>query len=81
LVGLGALLSAVSLYYYLSVLKQAFVQTMPDQGSANPESLPLSHTLVILVPAALLVLLGLFPDLLLPAIKEAVISINGPMSR
>jgi NADH-quinone oxidoreductase subunit N len=81
LVGLGALLSAVSLYYYLSVLKQAFVQTMPDQGSANPEPLPISHTLVILVPAALLVLLGLFPDLLLPAIKEAVISINGPMSR
>jgi NADH-quinone oxidoreductase subunit N len=81
LVGLGAILSAVSLYYYLAVLKQAFVKTIHPERSADPESLPLTHSLVILVPAALLILLGLFPDLLLPVIKEAVIALNGPMIR
>ena len=82
LIGLAAILSAVSLYYYLSVLKQAFVRTAPDGEPAHTvDNLPLSHRLAMVLPAALLVLLGLFPDLLLPAIRDAVAAISGPMIR
>lgn len=63
LVGLAAILSAVSLYYYLSVLKQAFVKATEDADLATP--LPISHTLCIILPAVLIVLLGVIPSLLL----------------
>jgi len=60
---LAILLSAVALYYYLLVLKQALV------ADPAPESrriqVPVAPALTLLVAAALIVFLGLFPSLLL----------------
>lgn len=72
LVGLAAILSAVSLYYYLSVLKQAFVKPAPD-GVSGAQNLPASHVLCVALPAALIVILGLFPSLLLAPITQALL--------
>lgn len=72
LVGLAAILSAVSLYYYLSVLKQAFVKAAPD-GVADAQALSPAHVLTVALPAALLVLLGLFPSLLLAPLSRALV--------
>lgn len=69
LVGLAAVMSAVSLYYYLSVLKQAFVRE-GDRSSCN--NLTVSHRLAIGLPATLLVVLGMFPALLLDPVVRAV---------
>ena len=56
-------LSAVALYYYLLILKQALVaKPAPD---AAPVSLPVPAAVALLVAAALLVLLGVFPSLIL----------------
>ena len=74
LVGLAAILSAVSLYYYLSVLKQAFVNTAPELPDRETRGLPPSHALCVMLPAVLLVLLGLFPSLLLEPISRAVMA-------
>lgn len=70
LVGLGAIMSAISLYYYLSVLKQAFVRQGPDEKTSP--CLSLCHALAVIVPASLIVLLGLFPSLLLGPITQAL---------
>ena len=70
LVGLAALLSAVSLYYYLSVLKQAFVKSAEDVDVSTP--LPISHRLCITLPAAALVVLGMFPLLLIGPLAKAL---------
>lgn len=74
LVGLAAIMSAVSLYYYLSILKQAFVR--PGQGHAEadfqPSGLTRSHALVIGLPAVLLTVLGCFPSLLLTPLTQAL---------
>lgn len=70
LVGLAAIMSAISLYYYLSVLKQAFVlegETMITCGISRV------HMLAVALPAVALVLLGVFPSLLLDPITAAVI--------
>jgi NADH-quinone oxidoreductase subunit N len=75
LVGLASILSAVSLYYYLSVLKQAFVQATPENPSTAAQALPASHVLCVALPAALLVALGLFPSLLLTPISRAVMGL------
>lgn len=69
LVGLASVMSAVSLYYYLSILKQAFVK---DSNEESPILLPLGHALVVGIPAVVLVILGLFPALLLEPISKAV---------
>lgn len=73
LVGLAALLSAVSLYYYLSVLKQAFVK--PLKIGDRPRPMPISHLLCITLPALVIVLLGLFPALLSGPIERAIASL------
>jgi NADH-quinone oxidoreductase subunit N len=57
------LLSAVALYYYLMLLKQAFVAPAPanaDRVSVSPVALA-----TLAVSAAAIVLLGIFPSLLL----------------
>ncbi len=60
---LAILLSAVALYYYLQVLKQALViSPAQDSGRIRVPAVP-AFTLVI--AAGLIVLLGLFPSLLL----------------
>lgn len=71
LVSLAAILSAVSLYYYLSVLKQAFVKSASDQ-IPDPRAIPASHALCVALPAGLLILLGLFPSLLLIPLSRAL---------
>ena len=70
LVGLGAIMSAISLYYYLSVLKQAFVRQGTDEKTSP--CLSLCHVLAVIVPASLIVLLGLFPSRLLGPITQAL---------
>ncbi|MBT8036862.1 MAG: NADH-quinone oxidoreductase subunit N [Verrucomicrobiae bacterium] len=75
LVGLAVVMSAVSFYYYLSVLKQAFVKD--GDGSAGKESLSLGYVLAVVIPAAALVLLGLLPSVLLDPIKVAVLETLG----
>jgi NADH-quinone oxidoreductase subunit N len=72
LVGLGAILSAVSLYYYLTVLKQAFVADMLGEREEKSPGLTLSHICCITVPAAALVLLGLWPSALLDPLAKAL---------
>jgi NADH-quinone oxidoreductase subunit N len=72
LVGLAALMSAISLYYYLLILKQAFVRDRPEGEAGRGASLPFAHVLAVGLPAVLLVILGLFPALLLDPIQRAV---------
>ena len=71
LVGLGAVMSAISLYYYLMVLKQAFVREAAD---ATPVALSMSHRLAMLIPALLLVALGLCPAMLLSPVTQALLA-------
>jgi len=78
LVALAAIMSAISLYYYLSVLKQAFVRDRPD-GEPNPPLVAMSvfHVLCVGLPAVALVALGLFPAILLDPITRAVVDSLG----
>lgn len=75
LVGLAAIMSAISLYYYLSVLKQAFVKESAEAGEGTMISA--GHAVAVGIPALALVLLGLFPALLLDPIAQAVIATLG----
>jgi NADH-quinone oxidoreductase subunit N len=78
LVGLAAIMSAISLYYYLSVLKQAFVRDGPEDEAAGVlVKLSPAHVLAVALPAVALVVLGLFPALLLDPITRAVIDSLG----
>ena len=66
LVALAVAMSAVSLYYYLQVLKRAFVMPAPDDGpNANAKIRPHPVTLLVLLAiAAAVVVMGCFPALL-----------------
>ena len=78
LVGLAAIMSAISLYYYLSILKQAFVRDSPDGGNAGADAtMSTFHVMAVAVPAVTLVVLGLFPALLLDPITHALIDSLG----
>ena len=61
IVGIGT--SAISLYYYLQVLKQIYVAAPPD--NAPQFSVPLATKIVLLLLAAAVVVLGCAPNLLL----------------
>ena len=63
LVVLAVLMSAVSFYYYLQVLKQAYVADAPED--APPMKVPPITMLVLVLLAGLVVLLGCAPGLLL----------------
>lgn len=65
---LAIALSAVALYYYLIVLKQAFVAA-PATGSAGGIRTPRKPAAALLVAAGLLVGLGLFPSVVLRLIS------------
>ena len=65
---LAIALSAVALYYYLLILKQALV-TGPRPGAEAPISVPAPAAAALLASTALLVILGLFPSLLLQLIR------------
>jgi NADH-quinone oxidoreductase subunit N len=60
---LGILLSAVALYYYLVVLKQALVA--PPAAGATPIPVPVAARLTLFFTAAAVILLGVFPSVLL----------------
>jgi len=60
---LAILLSAVALYYYLLVLKQALVAK--PAADAGRIAVPVDAAVALVVIAALLVLLGVFPSFLL----------------
>jgi NADH-quinone oxidoreductase subunit N len=81
LVTLGAIMSAVSLYYYLLVLKQCFVHGVagaPVPPESARQSLGLSHGLAVALPALLLLALGFFPSILLHPISKAVHTLLQP---
>jgi NADH-quinone oxidoreductase subunit N len=61
---LAIALSAIALYYYLAVLKQALV-TAPGPGAATSVRVPPVAALTLLLVAAVIVLLGLCPALVL----------------
>jgi len=61
---LAIALSAVALYYYLIVLKQALVAA-PAPGASGRIRVPLATAFALAAAAALILLLGLFPSLLL----------------
>jgi NADH-quinone oxidoreductase subunit N len=66
LVALAVVLSAVSLYYYLQVLKRAYVMPAIEETSGKIEKIkahPLTLAVLVLIAAAVL-LLGCFPALL-----------------
>lgn len=62
-------MSAVALYYYLIVLKQALVVRPAE--SATRISVPAPAALALLLTAALIVLLGLFPSVVLQLLPRA----------
>jgi NADH-quinone oxidoreductase subunit N len=70
LVVLAIATSAISLYYYLQVLKRVFVTNQPPDATPIPTP-PLAKAIVILLAAAV-VLLGCAPNLLLQWISTAV---------
>jgi NADH-quinone oxidoreductase subunit N len=59
---LAIALSAVALYYYLLILKQALVAPAKN---TTPIPVPLPAALALLVAAALIVAFGLWPSVLL----------------
>ena len=61
---LAIALSAVALYYYLVMLKQALV-VAPAEPASAPVPVPVDAAIVLVFTALLLVLLGLFPSVVL----------------
>lgn len=76
LVGLAVVMSAVSLYYYLRIIRQAFVSPAPGDAG-DPVSLPMEHRMAIVLPAAALMVLGLFPALLMEPVSRVVATVLG----
>jgi NADH-quinone oxidoreductase subunit N len=70
LVLLALAMSVVSFYYYLKVLKQAYVSEPKPEAPAI--QVPAAIRLALWITAALVVLLGCLPDLLLSRITTAV---------
>jgi NADH-quinone oxidoreductase subunit N len=70
LVILALVMSAVSLYYYLQVLKQAFVADAPPDAVPLPMSRVTGAMLILLAAAVLL--LGLFPNLFVQPLLAAL---------
>jgi NADH-quinone oxidoreductase subunit N len=74
LIALAIAMSAVSLYYYLRVLKSAFIAEPPAELA--PIHPPLLTTLTIVVIAIAVILLGCAPNLFVHWIATAVQSIT-----
>jgi NADH:ubiquinone oxidoreductase subunit 2 (subunit N) len=75
LVGLALAASVVAFYYYLQVLKFAFVVEQPEQNREAPR--PTNNYLPLFVSvllAVLVILLGCFPSVLLDAIRGAILA-------
>jgi NADH-quinone oxidoreductase subunit N len=74
LVLLALLMSAISLYYYLKVLKQVYVSEPKTEAAAI--RVPVTTRAALWTTAALVILLGCFPDLLLDRITAAIIAFH-----
>ena len=70
LVVLGIGMSAVSLYYYLQVLKQIYVVEAPEDSAPLPT--PLTSQVALGLLAFSVVILGCAPNLLLGRLVEAI---------
>lgn len=70
LVILAIAMSAVSLYYYLQVLKQIYVADVPAGGAEL--KVPVISQVALCLLAALVVLLGCMPALLVDRLNEAI---------
>ena len=70
LVLLALAMSAISLYYYLKVLKQVYVSEPAD--GAGGISVPVATRFALWATAALVVVLGCWPDLLLNRLASAL---------
>ncbi len=74
LIILGIAMSCVSLYYYLLVLKQAFV-VEPDEP-ARPLAVPfLAHAVTVML-AVIVLLLGCYPGWLLDPLQAAIVELR-----
>jgi NADH-quinone oxidoreductase subunit N len=71
LVLLALVMSAVSLYYYLKILKQVYVSEPKTETAAI--SVPMTMRVALWATAALVILLGCFPNMLLNRITAALI--------
>jgi NADH:ubiquinone oxidoreductase subunit 2 (subunit N) len=63
-------MSVVSFYYYLKVLKQVYV--FDAETGASPILVPMTTRIVLWATAALIMILGCLPDLLLNRIATTV---------
>ena len=72
LVILGIVMSAVSLYYYLILLKHIYVLTPKDSTAV---STPMYLNVVLSLVALAVVLVGIFPEWLLALLKSLVIQL------
>src|SRR5262249_30194986 len=70
LVILALAMSAVSLYYYLQVLKQIYVADPPASSTGSPT--PLLSQIILALVALAVVLLGCAPDLLVQPLIQAI---------
>lgn len=70
LVILAIAMSAVSLYYYLQVLKRIYVADAP--AGCGELAVPVLNQVVIAILAALVLLFGCFPSLILSKLADAV---------
>lgn len=62
---LAIAMSAVALYYYLIVLKQALVVRPAADSNVKPIAVPAAAAAALLIAAVLLIALGLFPSVVL----------------
>ena len=62
--------SAISLYYYLQVLKQIYVVKSKDEGSVVQVAIPVQAAIVVLAIAVLV--LGCLPNLLVSKLLAAI---------
>lgn len=70
LVIVAVAMSAVSLYYYLQVLKRIYVEHPP--ADSTPIKVPILSQVILCVIAASIVVLGCAPNLLLQLIQSAI---------
>jgi len=70
LVGLAVAMSAVSLYYYLQVLKRIYVADPPADGAGL--KVPVVSQVVLCVLAALVILLGVAPGWLVDTLHRVI---------
>lgn len=72
LVIIALIMSAVSLYYYFQIVKQAYLLPTADDSPA-PTTPPFITTLTVAILAALTLLFGILPNLLISPIQQALL--------